>query len=294
MRRTKGAHLVLPGLRGAQALLLGPGPDRRIVFLVPWYGRTLLGTTDTDFDGPAERARVEPQDRDYLLEQARRALRSPWTPDDVIAEFAGVRTLPSSGAAAPSAVPREWRLLAPRAGLLAPLGGKYTSARQDAAGIVDRALDLLRLPRRPCPTAGRPLPWCPRPPYAAWKAGAERRGVELGLSPDVASALAERHGARVSRLHERLAERPELARRLAPGAPFCMAEIVHALEDEMALTLDDLLRRRVPLLLVAPPGPELLDEISHLAARALGWSEDRRAAELALLAGRTAPSGARR
>jgi len=291
LRRTKGVHLVLPALRGPEALLLGPGSDDRIVFLIPWYGRTLLGTTDTDFAGPPEQARVEPEDRDYLLARAARALRTAWTPGDVIAGFAGLRTLPASAAAAPSAVPREWHLSGSRPGLLAPVGGKYTSARHDAAEIVDRALALLGRPHRAGTTGTRPLPWCPTEPFATWRAEVTRAGLALGLPPDVAGALAERHGARASRLHRRIAACPDLGRRIVPGAPFCRAEIVHAVEHEMARSLEDLLRRRVPLLLVAPPGPAELDDVSRLAAHGLGWSAERRAAEVASVAGCAAARG---
>jgi glycerol-3-phosphate dehydrogenase len=263
------------------------------VFLIPWYGRTLLGTTDTDFHADPGDVRVEPQDVEYLLERTGRVLRRPWGPADVVAGFAGLRTLPATRDRAPSAVSREWKLLRPREGLLVPLGGKYTSARADAAAAVDLAFDLLGRERRACRTADRPFPWASAEPFEEWRAAAVRRGVDLGLDPDTARTCAERHGVRVDRLHRRIARVPALARRAVPGAPFCLAEIAHAAQDEMALTLEDILRRRVPLLLVAPPGPSLLTEIADLAGEARGWPAARRAQEIGALLERSTTAGFR-
>ncbi|HKQ61575.1 MAG TPA: glycerol-3-phosphate dehydrogenase/oxidase, partial [Candidatus Polarisedimenticolaceae bacterium] len=116
-RYSKGVHLALPALAGDAALLVMPRADRRVVFLLPWYGRTLVGTTDTDYAGRPEDARAEPADVAYLLGEANRVLGGAgWSAADVQASFAGVRTLPRTGATRPSEVSRELVLSEPLRG----------------------------------------------------------------------------------------------------------------------------------------------------------------------------------
>jgi glycerol-3-phosphate dehydrogenase len=280
-RLTKGVHLVLPPLGDDDAVVISSNDDGRIVFLIPWYGRTLLGTTDTDHTGDPGGVRVEPGDVDYLLERAGRVLRSPrWSPSDVIASFAGLRTLPATEDRHPSSVTREWSLAEPADGLFAPIGGKYTSARADAAALVDRVLAKAGGPARGSPTENRPLPWCPADPIDDWWTESVRRATSLGMDEPTARTCALRHGSRFERVLERVRERPELARRIVSDAPFCRAEIVHAAREEMACSLEDVVRRRIPLVLVSRLEYETVREIAALAGDQLGWSEARRREEV--------------
>ena len=288
-RLTLGVHLVLPRLGVDDALVISSNDDARIVFAIPWYGRTLLGTTDTDHAGEPGVARVRPEDVSYLLERASRVLREPRLgAGDVLATFAGLRVLPASGDKQPSAASREWHLSEPRPGLYVSVGGKLTSARADAARIVERIVARAGWPRRPAPTLARPLPWCPPVPHvgwAQWEQDALSAGLAAGLDEETARAAAARHGARLERLLARVRARPDLARRLVPAAPFCRADVVQAAEDEMARSLEDVLRRRLPVMLVAPPSLGALEDAAALAGEVLGWDASRRRAEVDALAG---------
>jgi glycerol-3-phosphate dehydrogenase len=249
LRFSKGVHLVLPPLPGPRdrAVLLTAGSDRRVFFLIPWYGATLVGTTDQEFRGDPDQVRVEDADVDYLLgETIRRCPGLGWTRADIRGSFAGVRTLQSGNAAQVGAATREWTLVEPVAGLLVPVGGKFTSARVEAERTVDRVGVLLGH-RVPGLTAGRRFPWCPAAPWAEWLTDSIAEGVRLGLDRDTALACARRHGVRVGGLFQRLRVEPAAAGRVASAAPFCRAELGHAVEHEMACSADDVLRRRVPL-----------------------------------------------
>jgi glycerol-3-phosphate dehydrogenase len=275
-RLTKGIHLVLPGLGSDDALVISSNDDGRIVFLIPWYGRTLLGTTDTDHAGDPGEVRIEPADAAYLLERVNRTLRNPrWTEADVIGSFAGLRTLPATGDAHPSRVTREWSLAEPLDGLLVPVGGKYTSARADAATMVERVLERMGWPRRPSPTEDRPLPWCPAGPFEAWAGAKVREATELGLDEKVARTCVLRYGSRIDRVLGRIRRSPDLAGRIVPDAPFCRAEIVHAVRDEMARSLEDVVRRRIPLVLLSRLSDQSLRETGSLVGEHLGWSDAR-------------------
>jgi glycerol-3-phosphate dehydrogenase len=292
-RLSKGVHLVLPALPTEDAFLLMTD-EGRVVFLIPWYGRTLLGTTDTDYTGAPGFERVEMRDVGYLLDQANRCLDgAPWGQSDVIGSFAGLRALPSAADASPSTISREWSMVELADGLLASVGGKYTSARADAAEGVDRALQLLGREPIPCPTGERPTPWAPRSgAFHDWRATAISRGMAVGLDEEAAESCALRHGSRVDRLLELMDNEPELARRIVPEAPFCRGEVVFAAKDEMARTLIDVLRRRIPLLLLAPPARTVLLEVAELMAAALDWTAERVEREVATItdAHRAGPS----
>jgi glycerol-3-phosphate dehydrogenase len=237
IRFNKGIHLVMPSLGTDRALLVMAHADGRPYFLIPWYGRTLLGTTDTVYRGSPDEVRVEPQEVHYLLHEAGRVLGDRrWGEEDILGSYAGLRTLQDRAAAAPGAISREWALTAPLPGLLMPVGGKYTAARADAERIVDRVRELVGRPATRGTTGTTPLPGAPDEPLEAWMPRAVGDGLASGLDEDAAVSAARRYGARVADLHRLLRERPALASRLHPDLPFCLAEVVHAARREMALT----------------------------------------------------------
>lgn len=270
IRRAKGVHLVLPALPTDRAVLLTARSDGRPIFLIPWLGRTLVGTTDTPFEGPAGSERVEDRDVDYLLTESGRALvEQPWSESDVAGSFVGVRAMVSSRAANPAAVPREWKLGEPARGLMLSLGGKLTSARVDAARAVDAVAHRLGRGLASSTTGSHPFPWAPDGVFADWLDGAVDRGERLGLDSEAARSVALRHGRNVDRLHALLAAEPALAVRISAACPLVMAEVVHAARHEMAATVDDVLRRRVPIAILASTDSAAVAAATRLAEREL-------------------------
>ncbi len=262
LRYSKGVHLVLPPLplesrpHSAQtAMLLTAPSDGRVFFLIPWYGATLVGTTDTEHPGPPAPVTVDDADIDYLL--AAVAARCPglgWDRAAVRGSFAGLRVLVGGEGRAVGAVSREWTLAEPRAGLLLPLGGKLTSARVEADRTVQRIFARGGRRAPACPTVDRLLPWAPDAPWSPWS---ERRitiGVALGLDRDVADMAVRRYGTTIDLLFARLRTDPIGCRRWAADAPFCQAEWQHAVEHEMAVTDQDICRRRIPVTLLGGGG----------------------------------------
>jgi glycerol-3-phosphate dehydrogenase len=279
VKRVRGVHLVLPPiLRDSascqDAFLLTAPQDGRVFFVMPWYGRTLLGTTESAVLAPAAAA-VTPEERRYLLDAARAWLPGlDWTEEDVIAAFAGTRALQDERTADLSAVTREFTLPEPRPRLLCALGGKFTTARSDAAGIVDRVLQVLGRPPAPSSTHRHLLPGAPvsidEPgAFTGWQAATRRALQDSGLDAEAAAALVLRHGARVARVLELIAEDRAWGSRLHPQAPFLVAEAVLAIREEMARGSEDVLRRRMPLsLLVRHLAPQraLLESLLGSAA----------------------------
>jgi glycerol-3-phosphate dehydrogenase len=253
-----------------------------VFFLIPWYGCTLLGTTDTDFDGDPEDATVERADIDYLLSEATRVLPvGPWTRDSVLGSFVGVRALRDDSDRPPSQLSREWTIDEPLRGLFVSTGGKFTSARADAARIVDRVMQRLgRDPTGRPPTRSRPLPWCPPGDFAGWFADAVAGGVGVGFDAETAGEAAYRYGTTVTDVHEIAREHPELAARVVEDLPFSKAEVIHAARNEMAVYLEDIVRRRIPLSILTRLDARSLERVASLAAPVLGWDTERRNEEV--------------
>ena len=274
-RYSKGVHLLMPGLSINEAFLLTTRSDKRVFFLIPWYGSTLVGTTDTDFHGDPDSVRVEDADIDYLLAAVRDNCPGlGWNRSHVRGSFAGLRTM-RGAPGTPSSISREWELLEPEAGLLLPLGGKFTSARVEAAHTVDR------LRRGSHPTAQRAFPWKPSGPWPAWRDRATADGRALGLDAETARHAAERFAATLPLLHARLRSDSTLAQRIVAHAPFCWAEVPHAAAHEQAHTLRDILRRRIPLTILSPITSALAQRTADLAGDVLNWSPERRVSEAA-------------
>lgn len=270
----KGIHLVLPAVVGCdEAFLLTAPQDGRVFFVIPWYGRTLVGTTESQVGDPAE-AVVTADETRYLLNAVSALLPGlRWGPEDVLSGFAGVRTLQNEDAADLASVSREFTILQPRPRLLWPVGGKFTTARCDSVEIVDQVLQLLGREPAPALTAKRALPGAPAEyadlgEFTGWQAEALSALARHGVDDEAARFLTLRHGTGLPRLHALLEENPAWAARLHPDAPFLAAEAVLALREEMARSAEDVLRRRTRLaLLVKDAGRARRQVEGFIAAR---------------------------
>lgn len=251
-------------------------------FTIPWYGRSLVGTTDDDYSGDPDQVSVGRKDVNSILEAVNRFFPGcGWGEGSVLGSFVGLRALKQEWGKAASAVSREWVLEEPLERFLVSVGGKYTTARAEAERIVDRVEVMLnRRASRTKPTRSRPLPWCPQEPFDAWLGRVRQEATQLGLAPDMAESLALRYGASVPGVFERIRQCRSLGRRLVPGLPFCRAEVAHAAAAEMAVSLADVLRRRLPVMILSPLQPEVLRDAAELTAQTLGWEEGRKAREL--------------
>ncbi|HEY0973197.1 MAG TPA: glycerol-3-phosphate dehydrogenase/oxidase [Solimonas sp.] len=246
----KGTHLILPAIAGCNEAFLLTAADGRVFFVIPWYGRTLVGTTESKVSHPSEAQPTDEETR-YLLDGVRRGLPGlGWTENDVIGRFSGVRMLQAEEADSLAAVSREFAVTLPRPKLIMHIGGKYTTSRSDSIEIVDAVFQALgRKPPRST-THARPLPGAPDGVFEDWQAHAIQDLAAAGIDLEAARWLTLRHGTGIADILALLRERPALAERIDEHAPFVMAEAVHALRAEMAGSMDDIARRRMPLSLL--------------------------------------------
>lgn len=274
VKLVKGVHLVLPAIPGlSDAFLLTAPQDGRVFFVIPWNGRTLIGTTESSVLDVSE-AVVTAEETQYLLDAVNALMPGlGFTPAQVIGRFAGVRTLQAEEADSLSAVSREFAVVLPQPGLVMPIGGKYTTARVDAIDIVDAVQRSLGRPVSAATTDRQVLPGAPQEDarlgdFTGWQIEAIGGLQRRGLDADIASSLTLRHGTRVSRITALLDEQPQWSARLHREAPYIEAEVVLAAREEMARSVDDVLRRRMPLALLVADRAALQTRVSALLALA--------------------------
>jgi len=271
VRPTKGVHLVVPKLTD-HALTL-PTTEDRLVFIVPWNGFSLVGTTDTDFGNDPSEARATAADVEYLLEEAGRYFLD-LDRDDIHYTYAGVRPLlagdPGQDA---SAVSRRHQVIdhgGDQRGLFSLIGAKVTPHRYAAEDATDTVAEYLGTDAV-CRTADLALP------------GA--RGHPSG-SDDLPQALLDHlqalYGSRSDRVINRIEADPDLAEPLCEHAPDILAQVTVAVEDEYARRLVDVLFRRCTVGFETCEGRDAVDTVADHMGGLLHWDQNRREAELEL------------
>ena len=253
VRPSRGSHFFLPAgrLPVAAAVVLLDREGRRC-YAIPWRGGTLLGTTDADDPVSPDAVAPTAEDREILLEAARRFFPSANLRDeDVAGGFAGLRPLSASDSGGPPAsASREESIREPIPRLLVSVGGKLTTARRTAVRVVDRAERILRrdFGRTGAPAPETALPGGAIGDFESFRTGFRRDAFrELGFSEARADRVLEREGADAPAALARMAREPGLARPISEGLPYTVADLVWGVEVGGAKTVDDLLERRVRL-----------------------------------------------
>lgn len=273
MRVSKGVHLILPKkiLDSETALLVPKTSDGRVIFLIPWQGHTLVGTTDTEaelHDDPA----LQREEVSYLLDYVRQYLDADVSENDVQAGFAGLRPLLQAAPDADTkALVRDHEVeVDATSGLVSIMGGKWTTYRLMAQDTVDECLRQLGETHRPAQTQHQALAGAEGYTPDGWKALTSN----FGLPADVTQHLWKKYGTEALDVIKLTQAQPELAERLAAEHPFIAAEVVFAMRHEMALTLPDVLARRLGLEWLDWQAAEsAVPLVSSLMAKGLNWSE---------------------
>jgi glycerol-3-phosphate dehydrogenase len=278
-RLSKGVHLVMPRTMTGEALLLTAKSDGRVFFIIPWYDMTLIGTTDRDYIGDLDHVAAEQYEIAYLLNEANHYLKSAWTEADIVGSYAGVRVMKHSDKASPSEVSRDWELKTANNGVHYSVGGKLTSAREDACAVVDKVCAQLGV-AYPCATKDRLFPWAPEEHYSVWSDAMSAQASRSGIAPEISKWLMRRHGKRTEGVLRSIGGNPNLAERVVPTLPFIYADLLFCASTEMVVHLEDLLRRRMPLLILARLSDGMLARIAGTVAATMGWDDAAIASEI--------------
>jgi glycerol-3-phosphate dehydrogenase len=264
--RSRGVHIVIE--RDAIPADVGmtlrvPG---RVVFVIPWHGAWLVGTTDVPQGGDARRPQATDEEVEYLLETLRQALDAPVARSAVIATFAGIRPLaaPRTGVNSVQAS-REHRIDRPADRLIRIRGGKYTTARVMAAEAVDLVAGKQRRVGERAPIAGA-LAASDRAAFVT------KLSDRFGIDATIADGVADRHGREAEDVLELGAQQGLLAP-LGAGLDAVEAEVPWAAREELATSVDDFLARRTRLSLVRRDhGLKVAARVAELLRPELGWS----------------------
>ncbi|HEY5436117.1 MAG TPA: glycerol-3-phosphate dehydrogenase/oxidase [Candidatus Limnocylindrales bacterium] len=276
---SRGSHLVIPRERipanGGLTLRI-PG---RVAFMVPWPRHWLIGTTDQPYHGEVDRVGASAAEVDEILGTLNGALDTEITRDDIVGTYAGLRPLVApSDASSTVKVSREHKVSVEGDGLVRISGGKYTTYRVMARDAVDAILGA-EAKGRPSGTAN--LPIIGAASRTALDALVARLATEAGVGEEAARSLVDRHGTDAADVIA-LGREHDLVRPLVDGHPFLEAEVAWAAEREMALSLDDLMARRIRLApVLRDRGESIAPRVAAIAGHVLGWDAARQAAEIA-------------
>ena len=259
MVTSQGIHLVFDRsfLKGETALMVPRTSDGRVLFVIPWQGHAVAGTTDTPVEAPSLEPRPLDEEIEFVLETAGRYLTRPPSRADVLSVYVGLRPLvkgDAKGEGKTSALSRDHVIHVDTSGLLTITGGKWTTYRHMAEDCVDHAITLGRLRDVECVTKNLKIHG-----YA-----------DFGSSPAGFENHFEVYGSDAEAIHS-IAKDPALGKKLHPDLPYVAAEVVWAARAEMARTLEDVLARHTRALFLnaraaiamAKPAAQLLAAELH-------------------------------
>ena len=254
---SQGTHLVVADsfLGGDTALMVPKTADGRVMFAIPWHGRTVIGTTDTPVDDVPLEPRPLEEEIEFLLQTAGEYLMRRPERADVLSVFAGIRPLVrAKDTQKTSRLARDHTIDVAPSQLVTITGGKWTTYREMAEDCVDRAAKVAGLARKACRTKELPIHG------ADGNAGANGRASYYGSDAARIADLSKADARLQRKLHDRL--------------PYSHGEVIWAARHELARTVEDVLSRRTrALLLDARAAAEAAPRVAALLAEELDRDE---------------------
>ncbi len=290
---SRGVHLVTKQVHSQYALALTTRKKTegfitrggRHFFIIPWRGCSLIGTTDVPFDGNFDQVRVTAQDVDDFLNDINGSLPDVGlTRQDVRYAYTGlypliVRDIHSDIYQGTG----EYQLVDHQEkqginGVITSLGAKYTTARKVAEKTVDLAVRKLLLPFAPCATVSTPLLEGKIDNIDRFISEKQQQYSSL-LAADPVAHLIRYHGTEIDRVMALAAADPELLQPLSADTSLLAVEVLYAVQEEMAMTLEDVFFRRTGAGTIGRPHNSTLQQAGAIMAAELGWNEQQQEQE---------------
>ena len=254
VRPSQGVHLTLPKefLPGDAALMIPRTDDGRVLFAVPWYDKVIVGTTDTVVPNSTLEPTALESEIEFILTTAGRYLQQAPQHSDVLSTFAGLRPLaaPKEGDKSTKEISRNHKIIVSPSGLITIVGGKWTTYRQMAQDVVDRAEVVAGISHRPCTTTNLKI-----------------HGYSESVDPTDPLGF---YGFDVLAIREMTITEPTLSELLDKEYPYIAAQVVWAVEQEMAQHIEDFLARRIRILFLdARASLRMAPKVAQIMARLL-------------------------
>lgn len=270
VRTTKGIHVVCQGKLSDHALIIPTSQDKRVFFVIPWMGNSLIGTTDTDYTADPDRVAADQEDIDYLFRELRRVFppagredpcgrslsaQEIFKKEKIITIFAGLRPLVHKQGA-PARISRNHVIKEAYSGIIYVMGGKYTTYRKIAE---DCLKEIIRSKPLVDTRVGFPV-------YGSGEITESAQDVagQNGLNVDVAKYLMEFYGTRYKDVLRLIKNNPALKEPLCTCSPAIKAQVVYAIQTEMAVKDEDIIKRRLSLIYRPCRSGQCIKEIHSL------------------------------
>ncbi len=267
VRTSAGTHIMVRGGIAPDDLgmLIPETTDGRVVFVLPWEGVTLIGTTDAE--APLEDdPKAQEEDIAFLLEQTNMYLSEDLTREDVLSAWTGLRPLVTAPDESTAKLSRSHVIHTSESGLITITGGKWTTYRNMAQDAVDAALKEAGLQAGECVTATTQTIGAQGYGDAVYALG------KMALDENITAHLLHNYGANAPMVIVLAKEFPEGMERLAAGYEYIQAEVVYAVRYEMAQTISDVMSRRLRLSFVdSDAARAALPVVAKIMAKELGW-----------------------
>ena len=273
---SKGSHLMVDSaalpLHG-RALVLPTTDDGRVLYIIPWLGHSMIGTTDTSYTDDPTHPTASDEDSAYLIRHVRRYLDIPdFTP---ISSFAGLRALADPGAESTAKASREHVVGQPVPGLVQVAGGKLTTYRKIAAEASDMVAGGIGLDVKSTTDEIKLVGADGAVPSL------QRRLREVGLSESAIGPTIRRYGTEALAIARLIEERPDLATSMNDGRT-SWADVVYAARFEAASRISDITLRRTHLAwFTTSHSRDDAKQIGELLQAELGWGDQELADQIA-------------
>jgi len=273
VRASKGVHVVVPRDRIVSDAAIILRTEKSVMFVIPWGGHWIIGTTDTDWNLDLAHPAATKADIDYILGTVNTVLATPLTHADIDGVYAGLRPLLAGESEETSKLSREHAVAVPAPGLVAIAGGKYTTYRVMAADAIDVAAESV--PARVAPSITEKVSLLGADGYFALINQADQVAALQGLHPYRVRHLLDRYGSLIGDVLHLASGDPELLRPIAEAPGYLKVEARYAVTAEGALHLEDVLARRTRISIEYPHrGVACAREVAEVIAPVLGWSAD--------------------
>ncbi|HUT80431.1 MAG TPA: glycerol-3-phosphate dehydrogenase/oxidase [Candidatus Bathyarchaeia archaeon] len=286
LRTTKGIHIITKRIVKNNVVVVITADDERGMFVIPFRRKySLIGTTDTDFKENMDHVGITQEDIDYVISAVNNDFPNSITRDDVISAYSGVRPmLISPKAKSETDTSRGFEIIKTRPNLLTVTGGKYTIFRYMAEKTVDEIVSVLQLNKKEfrCKTektklhGGNGISYIKE--YLLKNVPALMKKYQLPI--DIADHIIHTYGSAYTEILDIINQDEKLNERIAENRPHILAEIIHAIDFEMCLSLSDFMLRRTQLQLLENQGLDCINKIGDVMARKLGWNDKEKKKQL--------------